>query len=581
MRPPERFSGAAIAHRQGRPKGGRQVHPRARLAGRADGPSFWAVTEPLEPEPQPIFERTFARWLARNPHEATTLGVRDHDAALPDASPEGRRAEREEVGALRRDVASAPVVTADDELDRAAWLRVLEHTERVLESEGDAESLEPSLLPYAALAHQALRVTTSEHAEAFASRMRAVPGYLAQREVELAGGAARGRGFDRDVGDTFAEIVLPGAATGVLRLAEAVAARAGASDELTNAARLASEAFAAHGAAVSGLLERARPCVVLGEEEASRRLSATMGLSGTASSLVAKARAALQGARRDMLERAKALGLRVARVEEVADAVAGLFARKLDAGADIPAMYRAHAERALERFVDVGLLSPVGEINLGFDPLPEGIAEGSQAVNWPAPLLDPTGRGHVAYAPRPSAHVAVACKSLAIHEAVPGHYLQSRVWQLAHGHGRHAGRFIGVADDVAMVRGYMGTMVAVEGWAVRAEQLARTMGLFDDEEELFFSVCEAIRAARAVVDIELHAGEMTRDEAARFTAWATLLPEAWAQRQVVRYRRMPLQACTYWLGALAIERAAARRTGSMAAFHDELLSRGPVPPGPI
>ncbi|MEZ4259288.1 MAG: DUF885 family protein [Polyangiaceae bacterium] len=527
-----------------------------------------------------IFSRALACWLRHNPHEATTLGVRAHDGALPDASPEGRLREREEMSALRREVAAAPVVTGDDALDRDAWDRALDHTERVLERRGDAESLEPSLLPYAALAHQALRVVTPEHAAAFVSRMRAVPDYLAARTAELSDGAARGRGLDRDVCDTFAEIVLPGAAAGMLRLAQIVAARTGESDELVRAARLASDAYAAHAGVASGLREHARPCVVLGEEEASWRLSVTMGLAGSPSGLVAEAREALREARADVLHRAKALGARAARVEDVADLVAGLFARKVDAGADLPALYRAHAASALERLVDAGALSPVVETNLGFEALPEGIAEGSQAVNWPAPLLDPDGRGHVAYAPSPSAHVAVACKSLAIHEAIPGHYLQSRVWQLAHGHGRHAGRFIGVADDVAIVRGYMGTMVAVEGWAVRAEQLARRVGVFDDEEELFFAVCETIRAARAVVDIELHVGEMTRDEAVRYTAWATLLPEAWARRQVVRYRRMPLQACTYWLGAREIERAASGHEGSMAAFHDALLARGPVPPRP-
>jgi uncharacterized protein (DUF885 family) len=62
------------------------------------------------------------------------------------------------------------------------------------------------------------------------------------------------------------------------------------------------------------------------------------------------------------------------------------------------------------------------------------------------------------------------------------------------------------------------------------------------------------------------------------------MPEPNARREVLRYKRIPMQAITYLLGALEFEQLEAdcrRERGSRfdeAAFHDELFSFGPVPP---
>jgi uncharacterized protein (DUF885 family) len=66
---------------------------------------------------------------------------------------------------------------------------------------------------------------------------------------------------------------------------------------------------------------------------------------------------------------------------------------------------------------------------------------------------------------------------------------------------------------------------------------------------------------------------MSPAEAERFLVDEALLPQRLAEREVLRYQRIPLQATTYLGGALAIDRALAR-----GVTIDALLAAGPVPP---
>jgi uncharacterized protein (DUF885 family) len=171
-----------------------------------------------------------------------------------------------------------------------------------------------------------------------------------------------------------------------------------------------------------------------------------------------------------------------------------------------------------------------------------------------------------------------------VHEAIPGHYLQSAVWQRAFAKGdlsRNAiTRFLGVFDDVATSRAYYGTMLSVEGWAVYVERLLRDTGFYDTAaERFFFAVCDAIRAVRVVLDLELHAGDAHPDALVALVSEATHMPERFARWQVLRAKRMPLQGLTYLTGALEIEeQRRALAPSSLADFHTALLALGPVPP---
>jgi uncharacterized protein (DUF885 family) len=122
-------------------------------------------------------------------------------------------------------------------------------------------------------------------------------------------------------------------------------------------------------------------------------------------------------------------------------------------------------------------------------------------------------------------------------------------------------------------------MLAVEGWAVRMEHLLRRHGFYDTpEEQLFFDFCDVIRAMRVVLDLELQRGRMSGEEATRFVAETTSMPEGWAHAQVVRAKRLPLQGLTYQVGAREIERLRRSFRGDELEFHERLLAAGPVPP---
>jgi uncharacterized protein (DUF885 family) len=245
---------------------------------------------------------------------------------------------------------------------------------------------------------------------------------------------------------------------------------------------------------------------------------------------------------------------------------------------DALAGYRLRLLEATNFVRDRELVPVPPALALDLEPLPGGIADGGSVTNWPAPLFDPKGRGHLLYATDPNAHVTVAMKNLAVHEGIPGHYLQSAYWQ-RHARPEHACRFLGLADDVAFAWGYFGTMVAVEGWAVYVEQLMRRHGFYDTpEEQLFFDFCDVIRAMRVVLDLELQRRRMTGAEATRFVAETTSMPETWAHSQVVRAKRLPLQGLTYQVGAREIAKLRKSFRGDDLDFHEKLLALGPVPP---
>src|SRR5688572_25729951 len=134
-----------------------------------------------------------------------------------------------------------------------------------------------------------------------------------------------------------------------------------------------------------------------------------MGVTSAVDDLLATAR--------DELSRAKASLDR--------DVVLALFAERPTTLEDALAGYRRYLADATNFVRDRALVPIPTPLALDLEPLPGGIADGGSVTNWPAPLFDPKGRGHVLYATDPNAHPKVAMKNLAVHEGIPGHYLQS------------------------------------------------------------------------------------------------------------------------------------------------------------
>jgi uncharacterized protein (DUF885 family) len=163
-----------------------------------------------------------------------------------------------------------------------------------------------------------------------------------------------------------------------------------------------------------------------------------------------------------------------------------------------------------------------------------------------------------------------AMRTLAYHEAIPGHHLQ-----------------IAIAEElpgVPVFRRVVPFTAFTEGWALYAERLAAEQGFhptpFDRLGQLD---AEVFRAARLVVDTGIHAKRWSREQAIEYMLRNTGLPETEATAEVERYIVTPGQACAYKVGQMKILelRERARRVlgprFDLRAFHDRVLGAGALP----
>ena len=110
------------------------------------------------------------------------------------------------------------------------------------------------------------------------------------------------------------------------------------------------------------------------------------------------------------------------------------------------------------------------------------------------------------------------------------------------------------------------------------------MGLYENPYDDFGRLLyEMWRACRLVVDTGMHAFGMSRDDAIAFLQRNTALSRLNIEREIDRYIGWPGQACGYKIGELEIRRIRSeceKRLGErfdLRAFHDHLLSAGPIP----
>ena len=144
-------------------------------------------------------------------------------------------------------------------------------------------------------------------------------------------------------------------------------------------------------------------------------------------------------------------------------------------------------------------------------------------------------------------------KLLAIHEAVPGHYLQLS-W---------ANRTPNLA------RGVFQSGLFAEGWAVYVTQVMMDLGYGDFEPGLLLNHWKFYLRAitNALMDVAIHTGGMTEAAAMDMMVRGGFQEEDEARRKWLRARLTSTQLCTYYVGSLemwAME-VEARRRAAVAA----------------
>lgn len=160
--------------------------------------------------------------------------------------------------------------------------------------------------------------------------------------------------------------------------------------------------------------------------------------------------------------------------------------------------------------------------------------------------------------------------ALSLHEAEPGHHLQTAL--------------AAEAAELPAFQRFEWVTAFGEGWALYAETLGDNMGLYvEPAQYLGFLHSRLFRANRLVIDTGLHALGWSRERAIRQFLENSPLSEAEARAEVERYIVWPGQALAYLTGALEIERLRAEAQRALGprfdlrAFHDEVLSDGTIP----
>ena len=162
-------------------------------------------------------------------------------------------------------------------------------------------------------------------------------------------------------------------------------------------------------------------------------------------------------------------------------------------------------------------------------------------------------------------------RTLAYHEAVPGHHFQ-----------------IAIARDLKglpLFRKVLPFIAYAEGWALYTEWLAKDAGWYEGDPlgDLGRLQAELFRAVRLVVDTGIHAQRWTRQQAIDYMLSKTGMGEKDVTAEIERYIVWPGQACSYKLGMLKIQelrRRAEQALGTkfdLPAFHDVLLRSGSLP----
>ena len=161
-------------------------------------------------------------------------------------------------------------------------------------------------------------------------------------------------------------------------------------------------------------------------------------------------------------------------------------------------------------------------------------------------------------------------RTLAYHEAIPGHHFQISIAQ--------------ELKNQPIFRSVLGFNAYAEGWALYAERLAWELGYEKDPfDNLGRLRDEMFRAVRLVVDTGMHRTRWTREQALAYLIDKTGMAETEATSETERYLVWPGQALGYKLGMLKIlelrERAKAQLGDKfdLREFHRIILGDGAMP----
>jgi hypothetical protein len=166
-----------------------------------------------------------------------------------------------------------------------------------------------------------------------------------------------------------------------------------------------------------------------------------------------------------------------------------------------------------------------------------------------------------------------------VHHGALGHHVQN--WHAATRSSSKIGA-VAAVDCASRIGLFQGGSMA-EGWACYATELADELDFLTPLERASEQQSRVRMLARTIVDISLHTGLMSFDDAVDYYEGEVGMPRAAATAEATKNSMFPGTAVMYWLGTqgiLDLRDAVQSRDGgafSYRAFHDALLSRGAIP----
>ena len=214
------------------------------------------------------------------------------------------------------------------------------------------------------------------------------------------------------------------------------------------------------------------------------------------------------------------------------------------------------------------LFKRLPKMQVNIRPIPPD-REASTASNYEAGTTDgtrPAWFNMNTY--RPQQQFKYDIEALVLHEAVPGHHLQTAIAR--------------EAENLPQFRRVFTTTAFGEGWGLYAESLGMELGtVYRDAPSRFGQLAnEQFRAVRLVVDTGMHAMGWSRERAR--TYFKQHVP-AQSLAEIDRYIAWPGQALAYKIGQLKIRELRQRAQKELGPkfdvrdFHDVVLRNGRLP----
>ena len=521
-----------------------------------------------------LIQARFDAWIATWPGHATRFGIHQHDGRLPDLSRAAKLADIEAEHVFCRQLEAidpanlSESVAFERELAlHSARLRLFEdEVVRNWERTTDAtESIGTALFLLAARDFAPLE----DRLVSMASRIEGIPTALLQVRDRL--GDDTVRLWLELEGMSAAE--LPGLLREIVASAAGVWAEGSSEmNRLQIAVQAADAALYDYAAWVESQLDEAGERVALGRDEFDELVGLRAFDGLTTDQILAIGWEQLEAQHEARREAGRQIDPSLSEAEVVARVKANgpaEFEAALDGCKD--AMLRAR-----DYIAEHGLATLPSDHILEVMPTPRHMRSLLPLAAYFDPAaFDQPPRGTYVVTPSvdgdPGAmleHNWSSIVNTSVHEAYPGHHLQ----------------LTAALSTPTPARLMVEAPEFVEGWGMYCEQMMLEEGFEDSPARRVIVATDAIwRAARIVLDIRLHRGEVGVDEGIEFLVEHTGFERPVARAEVRRYTTVPGYNLSYLLGKILLLRLRSdeqERLGaaySLKGFHDALLYSGSLP----